>query len=203
MPDETTASTTADATSTATTSVDAPADAASQAQDATPSQRHGIKRDAGATGSPKRPTVKVPADSDDSPSTERRRVGRRPSTATSSGSNVASAPETTKVNTDKLRATADKGKQTIKTIKEKLARINEAVRATETNGVWTGKAADTYRELFLHVLETFNDQLDVLAAYPRDLIAYADEQDQIITETNRLAESVLEEIEAANWPDEL
>ena len=98
---------------------------------------------------------------------------------------------------------ADKGKQTIKTIKEKLASINQAVRATEANGAWIGKAADEYRELFLHVLETFDDQLDVFAAYPRDLIAYADEQDQIITETNRLAQSVLEEIEAASWPDEL
>lgn len=184
MPDETTASTATDAASTEATSVDAASHTTGQAQDAVSSHRHGVKK-GGEAGSPKRP------------------ARRRPPTATSSGSGGASGPETTKVDTDKLRATADKGKQTIKTIKEKLASINEAVRATEANGAWTGKAADEYRELFLHVLETFNDQLDVFAAYPRDLIAYADEQDQIITETNRLAESVLEEIEAASWPDEL
>lgn len=202
MPDETTASTTTDAASTAATGVDGASSTTSQVQDAVPSHRRGVKTRPDMAGSPKRHADKVTTD-DGSPSTDHRRAGRRPSTATSSSSSGASSLETTKVDTDKLRATADKGKQTIKTIKEKLASINQAVRATEANGAWIGKAADEYRELFLHVLETFDDQLDVFAAYPRDLIAYADEQDQIITETNRLAQSVLEEIEAASWPDEL
>lgn len=205
MPDETTTSTATADTSTATVDTSTVADAtttasdASQAQDSTTSHQHDVKDVNVATGSPKKHVTKSPTTGKDS-SLPVGRQGKRPRGSASSSSG---GPEETKVNTEKLRATADKGKQTIKTLKETLADVATSVRATEANGIWIGKAADDYREHFLHVLETFNKQLDLFAAYPRDLIAYADEQDQVITETNRLAQSLLEEVESANWPQDL
>lgn len=182
MPDETAVSTTAEDTSTTTS------DASVAAADAGTTTADG-GQSAGAETSRRRGARGVGA--------------RNPSRSHASLKGSGSGPEKTEVNTDKLRATADKGKQTIKTLKETLASVVESVRATEGNTIWMGAAADDYRESFLHVLDTFNKQLDQFAAYPRDLIAYADEQDKVITENNRLAQSVLEEVEAANWPTDL
>ena len=198
MPDETTDSTTTtdvNQTQDATTAVDA-----NQAQDAMPS--HGFKGGSSSLGE-HGPRVKPTTVTSDGASAGHRRPGVRRPLVSGGTVGASSGPEETKVKTEELRATAEQGKQKIKTIKEKLAHVVEIVRSTEANELWMGSAAEEYRELLLHVVETFNKQLDLFAAYPRDLIAYADEQDQVITETNRLAQSVLEEIEAANWPENL
>ena len=186
MPDETTVSTTAEDTSTTIS------DASVAATDAGTTTVDG-GQSAGAATSRRRGARGVGA----------RNPSKSHASLKGSGSGLSGGPEKTEVNTDKLRATADKGKQTIKTLKETLASVAESVRATEGNTIWMGAAADDYREHFLHVLDVFNKQLDQFAAYPRDHIAYADEQDKVITENNRLAQSVLEEVEAANWPTDL
>lgn len=109
----------------------------------------------------------------------------------------ASSEEESEVHTEVLREKAARGEAAIKELYEIIESMREKVAASE--GYWHGYMAETFRERVTIGLKKFESELDAIAGYPRELIAYADMHDGVITKANAIASGV----EGVEWPEEV
>jgi uncharacterized protein YukE len=93
-----------------------------------------------------------------------------------------------RVETEAIRACAASGKQTLEQIEELITTMMSYVAASEE--YWKGSTGDDFRQSFLEGMKALTHDLQNLAPYTRELIAYADKYDDVITEANVIAEGI-------------
>ena len=92
------------------------------------------------------------------------------------------------VETEAIRACAESGRNTLGQIKELIQTMVTYVSASEE--YWKGDTGNDYREGFIDGMKGLSHDLENLAPYVRELIAYADKYDEVITEANVIAEGI-------------
>ena len=93
-----------------------------------------------------------------------------------------------RVETEAIRTCAASGKNTLEQIEELIQSMVSYVTASEA--YWRGTTGDFFREGFVGGMKALSHDLQNLAPYTRELIAYADMYDEVITETNVIAEGI-------------
>ena len=92
------------------------------------------------------------------------------------------------VETEVIRACAESGRNTLGQIKELIQTMVTYVSASEE--YWKGDTGNDFREGFIDGMKGLSHDLENLAPYVRELIAYADKYDEVITEANVIAEGI-------------
>lgn len=93
-----------------------------------------------------------------------------------------------RVETEAIRACAASGKRTLEQIEELITSMMGYVAASEQ--YWQGSTGDDFRQGFLEGMKALTHDLANLSPYTRELIAYADKYDDVITESNLIAEGI-------------
>lgn len=106
------------------------------------------------------------------------------------------ADEESEVHTEVLREKAARGQAAIQELYEIIQQARELVAGSEA--YWTGYTGEYFREELAKGLKSFEADLDAIANYPRELIAYADLHEGVITQANALAAGV----EDVVWPED-
>ena len=99
------------------------------------------------------------------------------------------------VETEAIRSCAASGKKTLEQIEELIQSMVSYV--TESEAYWQGSTGDFFREGFVLGMKALRHDLQNLSPYTRELIAYADKYDDVITEANVIADS----LEHVVWQD--
>lgn len=107
----------------------------------------------------------------------------------------SSGDEVTRVSTSVLRDVAAQGRQDVSSFRAIIDQMEQALNASES--FWEGDAAELYRNVFRREMSAMRQAYEAFAAYPNDLIGYADRYDQIETE----AEAIANGIQEAVWAD--
>ena len=102
---------------------------------------------------------------------------------------------TARVKTESIRRVAAVGKDTIDQIKELIQSMTTYVAASDE--YWRGDAGDHFREGFALGMKDLAKCLDDHEEYIRELIAYADKYEGVITQANAIANSLNDVI----WED--
>lgn len=92
------------------------------------------------------------------------------------------------VETEAIRSCAASGKKTLEQIEELIQSMVSYITASES--YWKGDTGDFFREGFIEGMKALAHDLENLAPYTRELIAYADKYDDVITEANVIAEGI-------------
>ena len=95
---------------------------------------------------------------------------------------------TVRVETEAIRDCAASGKATLGKIEELIQAMLTYVSASE--GYWKGDTGDDFREGFAAGMKDLQRCLVDLAPYTRELIAYADRYEGVITQANAIAEGI-------------
>jgi WXG100 family type VII secretion target len=101
----------------------------------------------------------------------------------------------TRVNTGVLRDVAAQGRQDVSSFRAIIDQMEQALNASES--FWEGDAAELYRNVFRREISEMRQVYEAFAAYPSDLVGYADRYDK--TETDAVA--IANNIEQAVWAD--
>ena len=98
--------------------------------------------------------------------------------------------DTISVDPDVLRETAEAAFRQIGNYRQGLEAISKVVESSAD--FWTGEAGDAYRQVFRAELSKIEEVLDDYAAYPRDLLAYAQVYSEAIAKAEGHAADVTE-----------
>lgn len=93
---------------------------------------------------------------------------------------------TISVDPEVLRETAEAAFRQIEAYRRGLESLSKLIESS--GDFWTGEAGDAYRQVFRTELALVEEKLDVYAAYPRELLAYAGVYSKAIEEAKGHAE---------------